>query len=201
MAIVSAPCTASASRLAPLSMSRKQLGSGRKSRILGSRWRARSSRATPRASNSSSTSASMPSPGSASRRQRHGCPLTDRSMLSTTPIGAKPMSRGFSGLEAAVLQVVIFCGYAPDRAGAGPHDDALGGYAALAAVHSFQQRPVRDAGRGEDAVALGHVAEMIDAPEVLDAPAVGAGDLVVVAEDELALHLPADAAQRRRCEN
>src|SRR4051794_2661107 len=74
--------TASARRFAPFSISWKQLGSGRKSRIRGSRCRARSSRATPRASSSSSTNASMPSPGSPARRQRHGCPRTDALMPS-----------------------------------------------------------------------------------------------------------------------
>ena len=71
----------------------------------------------------------------------------------------------------------------------------------VAAMHALQQRPVGHAGRGEDAVALGHVLQAIDAVEVLDPPAARAGDLVVVAEHEPALHLPADAAQRGRREH
>src|SRR5438270_2438490 len=93
MAIFSAFWSASASRRAPLSMSAKQLGSGRKSRIFGSRWRARSSRETPRASKSSSTSWSSPALSSGARRQRHGCPVTDRSTLSAK----SPMTELYPG--------------------------------------------------------------------------------------------------------
>src|SRR5690348_9638865 len=107
MAIVSPDWTASASRFAPLSMSAKQEGSGRKSRSFGSRWRARSSRATPRASSSSSIRASMPRLSSVGRRQRHGWPLTDRSMLSAVT------SRLYPGEGRGPAQTKIGAGAPP----------------------------------------------------------------------------------------
>ena len=64
-----------------------------------------------------------------------------------------------------------------------------------------EQRAVGDPGGGENAVAVGHVLERVDALEVVDPPAAGAGDLVVVAEQQPALDLPADAAQRGRGEH
>ena len=85
----------------------------------------------------------------------------------------------------------------PDGAGAGAHDDAFGfDAAALATLDALEQRPVGDAGRGENAVAARQVLEAVDAVQILDAPAVGPGALVVVAEQQAPLDLPADAAER-----
>src|SRR3954451_15614629 len=167
-------------------MSWKHEGSGRKSRIRGSRCRARSSRATPRPSSSSSTSASIDSPSSGGRRQPHGWPVTDRSILSASPMtGLYPCEgTGPEFLESAVLEVAIFCGYAPNRARAGAHDDALGRHAIAPPVHALQQRAVGHARRREDAVALGHLIERVDALQIVDPPAVRAGDFIVVAEHE-----------------
>ena len=69
-------------------------------------------------------------------------------------------------------------------------------HAVLAALDPAEQRAVGDPGGGEDAVAAGHVLERVDAVEVLDPPAPRAAALVVVAEQQAALDLPADAAQR-----
>src|SRR5215210_5914799 len=179
--MLSAACTASASRFAPLSMSWKQDGSGRKSRILGSRWRARSARSTPRAISSSSTRASMPRLESGSRRHRHGWPVTDFSTLSADPIGPTVV-QAIRRSRASARLPAIFCGYAPDRAAARAHHDALRGHDILAAVDPFEQRAVGDSGGGEDAVALGHVLERVDPLQVFDPPAPRARDLVVVAE-------------------
>ena len=87
MAIVSSASTASASRAAALSMSANTDGSGRKSRMVGARWRARSPRSTPRASSNWSTRSS-PSSSPPSRRGRHGWPLTDaRTMRRPSSLG------------------------------------------------------------------------------------------------------------------
>src|SRR5207342_2519328 len=67
-----------------------------------------------------------------------------------------------------------------------------------AALHALEQRTIGDAGRGENAVALGHFLETVDAIEIVDSPAPGASNLVVVAEQQAALHLAANAAQRGR---
>src|SRR6185369_17810272 len=82
------------------------------------------------------------------------------------------------------------------RAGARAHHHAFRGDLVLAALHTLEQRAVGDAGGGEDDVALGEVLELVDAAQILDAPAGGAAALVVVAEQEAALELAADAAQR-----
>ena len=83
-----------------------------------------------------------------------------------------------------------------------PHDDAFGGDAAvLQALDPVEQGAVGDPGRGEDAVAARHVLERVDAVQILDSPAMGAGALVVVAEQQAALDLPADAAQGGRGEH
>src|SRR5690242_11848433 len=89
-----------------------------------------------------------------------------------------------------------------DGAGAGAHDYAFGGHRpAPPALDAFEQRPVGNAGRGEDAVALREVVQLVDAIEVLDAPFAGTRLLGVVAEQQFAVELPADAAQRRRGEH
>src|SRR5205823_7342854 len=59
-------------------------------------------------------------------------------------------------------------------------------------------RTVGNPGRGEHHVARGEIEQFVFAIEVGNSDAMGAGALVVVAEQQPALHLPADAAQRRR---
>src|SRR5687767_4673430 len=76
----------------------------------------------------------------------------------------------------------------------GAHHHGFGGHRAVAAaLDAFEQRAVGDSGGGEDHIALGEVVQAIDAVEVLDAPAAGAAALVVVAEQQPALELAADA--------
>src|SRR5438309_7767710 len=94
-----------------------------------------------------------------------------------------------------MLEVVIFCGHPADSSGARAHDDALSRDAIAAPVYAFQERTVGNAGGGKNAVALRHVLQRVDALQILDAPPVGARDLVVIAEHQPALHLPADAPQ------
>ena len=73
--------------------------------MVGLRWRSRSSRATPRASSSSSTSASIVSPGSPDRRHFHGCPPADRSTPS-----ANVMLRSLAGDRAICAPPPGDCG-------------------------------------------------------------------------------------------
>src|SRR6185369_4920319 len=108
------------------------------------------------------------------------------------------MAGGEPGLESAMREVVIFCGYAADRSGARPHDDTLRRHALLAAVDAFKQRAVSNSRGGKDAVACGHFLERIDTVEIVDAPSPGASDLVIVAKQQLALHVTSDAAERCR---
>jgi hypothetical protein len=82
-----------------------------------------------------------------------------------------------------------------------PHHHALGVDAALAPLDALEQRAIGDSAGGEDDVALGEVVEFVDAVEVLDAPFRRPRALVVVAEEEAALELAADAAERRRGEH
>src|SRR3546814_17831413 len=78
----------------------------------------------------------------------------------------------------------------------GAHHHRFGGpHAVAAALDAAQQRSVGDARRGEDHVAAGEILEVIDAVEILDAPFLRAQPLVVVAEEEAALELAADAAR------
>src|SRR3546814_10641670 len=55
-----------------------------------------------------------------------------------------------------------------DGSRAGAHDHALGRHlATLEALHAFKQGAAGDAGRGEDAVALGEIVQRIDAVEIV----------------------------------
>ena len=82
-------------------------------------------------------------------------------------------------------------------AGRCPHHDALGGHGAvLVHLDARQQRAVSHASRGEDAVTLGKLDQIVLLVEVLNAPLAGAGLLIVVAEQQAALELTADATQR-----
>ena len=65
-------------------------------------------------------------------------------------------------------------------------------------MHAAQHRAVGDAGGREDHVARHQFTQGIFAVEVRDAPFGGAGLFILVAEHQAALHLAADAAQRRR---
>ena len=74
----------------------------------------------------------------------------------------------------------------------------MGGDAAAHMVDAVQQPARRDAGGGEDDVARGHSLKLVLLVEVLDAHLGGAGLLLFLFGDETALHLAADAGERRR---
>src|SRR5690606_36059339 len=98
-----------------------------------------------------------------------------------------------------LLRCPVLAAHPAHRARAGAHDDALGGHlAAFLALDPVEQRAAGDAGRGEDAVAPSQSLEQVDAVEILAAPLARAGARVVVAEQQPAVELPADAAQRGR---
>src|SRR5690606_40057059 len=77
------------------------------------------------------------------------------------------------------------------------HDDAFGVDLVADLAHALQHRAVGDAGRGENHLARRKLFELVDAVQIGNAPFRRAGLFIVIAEDETALHLPADAAKRR----
>src|SRR5690348_3156376 len=77
------------------------------------------------------------------------------------------------------------------------HHHRMGDRAAGEAPHPLQHGPPGDAGGGEHDVTLGEIEEPVLPAEIADAATLGALALVVVAEDEAALHEAADAAERR----
>src|SRR5687768_9026736 len=85
--------------------------------------------------------------------------------------------------------VAMLAPHPADGAGAGAHDDALGGDAILAALDPLEQRPVGHSRRREDHVASGELVQIVNAVQILDAPFGGAGPLDVVAEQQAALEL------------
>src|SRR6187551_2399197 len=179
-------------------MSWKADGSGRKSRIRGSRCRPRSSRTTPRASSSSSMSESIPAPGSPAPRHFQGWPVTDFSMLSANPTARFYANRRLRLEAAAASELIMFGENPPNRSGARTHDEAFGGDAILAPADALQERAVGDPRRCENAVAARHVGDAVNPVEIIDPPAAGPTDLVVIAEEQLAENLAADATERRR---
>ena len=73
----------------------------------------------------------------------------------------------------------------------------MGGDAAAHIMDAVEQPARRHARGGEDDVARGHFLKLVLLVEVLDAHFRGAGLLLFLLGDETALHLAADAAQRR----
>src|SRR4051794_337407 len=67
----------------------------------------------------------------------------------------------FDSVRRARL-VAVLAADPSDGAGRGAHDDAFGRDAVRPALDALEQRAVGDARRGEDAVALGEILEMID---------------------------------------
>src|SRR3954452_19055972 len=86
------------------------------------------------------------------------------------------------------------------RAGDRAHHHGFGLDHVLAEFDAGQERAGGDAGGGEKAVALGHVLDAVDHLRVLDAHHLRALALLAGVEDQAALHLAADAAQRSRRE-
>src|SRR5262249_12918652 len=81
------------------------------------------------------------------------------------------------------------------RAGLRAHDHRMGSGAGAEPAHAPQHGAVGDAGGGEHHLALGHVEDTVFAIEVGDAPLLRTGALVVVAEEQAALHLAPNAAK------
>ena len=77
----------------------------------------------------------------------------------------------------------------------------MGDDRAPAEADAGEQVAVGDAGRGEQDVAARHLAHVVFAVEVGDAHAARALALLVGIDDQAALHLAADAAERRRGEH
>src|SRR5688500_6573365 len=81
-----------------------------------------------------------------------------------------------SARAAASARLVVLAANPADGAARGTHDHAFGGHRpALQSLDALQERAVGDPGRGEDAVALGELGEVVLAVEVGDPPAPGAG--------------------------
>ena len=95
--------------------------------------------------------------------------------------------------------LAMFCGHAAHGAGAGAHDDALGrddAFASAGRPSSSEPSVTPVAAKMQSPLAMSSM--RVDAVEIVDAPAARAAALVVVAEQQPALNLAADAAQRRR---
>src|SRR4051812_940710 len=94
-----------------------------------------------------------------------------QSLQARTVLEPNPRAAMKPRLERALAAEIVMLGrHAAHRARARAHDDALGRDAGLAAVDALQQRSVGDSGCGEDAVALGHVLQHVDAVQVVDPP-------------------------------
>src|SRR5215204_1445332 len=88
----------------------------------------------------------------------------------------------------------------PHRAGDGAHHHRFGlDDTILAEAHALEQIAVGHAGRREQAIAFDHVFDAVLLARIFDAHLDGALALLLGVEHEPALHLAADAAQRRRC--
>jgi hypothetical protein len=105
------------------------------------------------------------------------------------------------GCEALLARKVVPRLDVADRAGFRAHDDRMRRGAAGKAAHAAQHRAIGDPGRRKHDVARGEVEQFVLTIEVGDSKAMGAAALVVIAEQQPSLHLPADAAQRRRGEH
>src|SRR3569832_1771914 len=104
--------------------------------------------------------------------------------------GAKPERS--ADLAAAVLALDP-----ANRARTGAHHHAVSrDHPARTMLDAFQQRPVGNAGCGEDRVALHQVLKPIDTVEIGHAPFLRACALLVIAEKKPAFELAADAGQR-----
>src|SRR5215469_5454761 len=86
----------------------------------------------------------------------------------------------------------------PHGAGGGAHHHGLGFDREGLELDAAQHGAVGDAGGGEQTVAAHHVVHLVALARVLDAHLEGALALLLGVEHQAALHLAADAAQRRR---
>src|SRR5690349_1337781 len=115
----------------------------------------------------------------------------------------RPLARTMTAKQPAALpqlELAEFAVLGPDpahRAGGRAHHHGLGLDHVLLEAHALQQRSGGDAGCREHAVALHHVADAVDLARILDAHLAGALALLLGVEHQAALHLSADAGERR----
>src|SRR5579862_6310797 len=100
-----------------------------------------------------------------------------------------------------LVELAVLGDDAAHGAGGRAHDHGFGLDDAVAEAHAAQHAAVGHAGRREQTIAAHHVLDLIFLARVLDAHLGGALALLVGIDDEAALHLAADAAQRRRREH
>src|SRR5882724_12209418 len=103
-----------------------------------------------------------------------------------------------SSIEVEFFELPVFGLDVTYSAGDRAHHHRLGLDDILAELDPRQQRTGGDAGRGEQAVAARHVLDAVDKARIIDAHLAGALAFLLGIEDQPALHLAADAAQRRR---
>src|ERR1700682_556817 len=107
--------------------------------------------------------------------------------------------RALFSIEVEFFQLPVLGLDVADRAGDRTHHHGLGlDDAVLAEFDARQQRTGGDAGRREQAVALGHFLGAVDEARIVDAHLVGALASLLGVENQPALHLAADAAHRPR---
>src|SRR5258708_8505378 len=85
-------------------------------------------------------------------------------------------------IQMKLLELPMLGADPPHRPGDRAHHDRLGGDDLVAKSHALEQRPIRDTGRGEQAVALHHVADLILLARISDAHFRRALALFVVAQ-------------------
>src|SRR5450756_2265363 len=101
-------------------------------------------------------------------------------------------------IEVEFFELAVFGLDVTHRAGDRTHHHGLGLDHVLAELDARQQRAGGDAGRGEQAVAPHHILDAVDHARIGDAHLGRARAVLLGIEDQPALHLAADAAQRRR---
>src|SRR5216117_3462932 len=103
-----------------------------------------------------------------------------------------------TSVQMKFLELPVLGENAPHRAGDRAHHHGLGLDDLLAEAYSPQHGAVGYAGRREQAITLHHVLDLVELARIIDAHLGGALAPLLGVEDETALHLAADAAQRRR---
>src|SRR5882757_8855221 len=103
-----------------------------------------------------------------------------------------------TSIEVELAELPVLGPDPPHRAGNRAHHHGLGLDHVLAELDASEQRAIGDAGGGEQAVALHHVGDLIFLARIADPHLGRARALLFGVEHEPALHLAADAAQRRR---
>src|SRR5260221_12810195 len=118
--------------------------------------------------------------------------LENRLVSTASAASCEPPS-----IQMKLLELPVLASDPAHRAGDRAHHHRLSFDHVLAEPHACEQRPVGDAGRGEQTIALHQVADLILLARVLDAHFPGPLALFFGVEHEPTLHLAADAAQRR----